>query len=107
MGKIQSYISDETVEKIEEMASENNISISQMSGMLIEKATNNFNEKEYFDKRFDELIQKISVVLGLSHDIFRCTFDSEKSKFPSENSQDALQKLKENVQKVLKKRLNR
>ena len=41
MGKIQSYISDETVEKIEEMASENNISISQMSGMLLEKATNN------------------------------------------------------------------
>ena len=59
--------------------------------------------KSILTKIFNELIQKISVVLGLSHDIFRCTFDSEKSKFPSENSQDELQKLKENVQKVLKK----
>ena len=110
MNRIQCYVSEETQEKIEEIASQNNMSISRMASILIEKGvdTTSFSDesKAYFDSKFNEIIEKMSVVLGLSHDIFRSTFDSEKSKFPSENAQDALQKLKENVARIIKNNRN-
>ena len=37
MNRIQCYVSEETQEKIEEIASQNNMSVSRMASIFIEK----------------------------------------------------------------------
>ena len=69
MNRIQCYISEGTQEKIEEMASQNNMSISRMASILIEKGvdTTSFSDesKAYFDCKFNEIVGIKFNIIGI------------------------------------------